>query len=79
MQRIYSKVESFDGARTEQSLARLDALARLMDSAFAIPGTNIRMGLDGLIGLVPVAGDLIAADVQLSHLGGTPASGPRAG
>ena len=31
-----------------------------MDSAFTIPGTNIRMGLDGIIGLVPIAGDLIS-------------------
>ena len=31
-----------------------------MDGAFVIPGTNIRMGLDGLIGLVPVAGDMVS-------------------
>ncbi|NJO22231.1 MAG: DUF4112 domain-containing protein [Sphingomonadales bacterium] len=31
-----------------------------MDSAVAIPGTNIRLGLDALIGLVPVVGDLIS-------------------
>ncbi len=43
-----------------QSLVRLEALAKLMDSAFTIPGTNIRMGLDGIIGLVPIAGDLIS-------------------
>ena len=60
MQRVYARVEPNNAARTEQSLARLDALARLMDSAFVIPGTSIRMGLDGLIGLVPVAGDLVA-------------------
>lgn len=45
---------------TEQSVARLELLARVMDSAFVIPGTNVRMGLDGLIGLVPVAGDVIS-------------------
>ena len=43
-----------------QSVMRLEALAKLMDGAFVIPGTNIRMGLDGLIGLVPVAGDMIS-------------------
>ena len=43
-----------------ESVARLEALAKLMDGAFVIPGTNIRMGLDGLIGLVPVAGDMIS-------------------
>lgn len=42
------------------SVARLEALAKLMDGAFVIPGTNIRMGLDGLIGIVPVAGDMVS-------------------
>jgi hypothetical protein len=64
MQRGYSKVEPYDAVRTEQALVRLEALARLMDSAFVIPGTNIRMGLDGLIGLLPVAGDLVAGLVS---------------
>ena len=33
-------------------------LASLMDDCIQIPGTNIRIGLDGIIGLIPVAGDL---------------------
>ena len=64
MQHVHSKVEPYDAVRTEQSLARLDALARLMDGAVTIPGTSIRMGLDGLIGLVPVAGDLVSGLVS---------------
>lgn len=48
----------------QQSLVRLEALARLMDGAFVLPGTNIRFGLDGIIGLVPVAGDMIAGLVS---------------
>lgn len=39
------------------ALKNLDALARLMDAQFKIPGTNIKFGLDALIGLVPGAGD----------------------
>ena len=45
-------------------LARLDALATFMDAAFVIPGTNIRMGAAGIIGLVPVAGDLIGGAIS---------------
>ena len=41
-----------------QSFDRLDQLSRLLDTAFEIPGTNIRMGIDGLIGLIPGVGDL---------------------
>ena len=36
---------------------RLRRLARLLDSALRLPGTDWRIGLDGLLGLVPVVGD----------------------
>ena len=45
-------------------MARLEALGRLMDGAFALPGTNIRLGLDAIIGLMPVAGDVISGLVS---------------
>lgn len=48
----------------QQSMARLEALALLMDGAFVLPGTTIRFGLDGIIGLIPVAGDVIAGLVS---------------
>jgi hypothetical protein len=34
--------------------------AILLDSAFRVPGTNVRFGLDAIIGLVPGLGDLAA-------------------
>jgi len=43
-----------------QRLAALRQMARLLDSAFAIPGTNIRIGLDPIVGLIPAIGDLIS-------------------
>ncbi len=39
-------------------LRHLETLAQWMDNRFKIPGTNIRFGLDALIGLIPGAGDL---------------------
>ena len=48
----------------EEAVARLEALGRLMDGAFVVPGTNIRLGLDAIIGLVPVAGDVISGVVS---------------
>jgi hypothetical protein len=36
-------------------------VSRLLDSAFSIPGTRIRFGLDPLIGLVPGIGDAVGA------------------
>ncbi|HEU4471543.1 MAG TPA: DUF4112 domain-containing protein [Flavisolibacter sp.] len=43
---------------SSRELRHMDYLARLMDSQFRIPGTEIRFGLDALIGLIPGAGDL---------------------
>jgi len=41
--------------QTETTL--LDKLVKLMDTAIKIPGTNIRFGLDAIIGLIPGLGD----------------------
>jgi Domain of unknown function (DUF4112) len=36
----------------------IEWISKLMDSQFSIPGTRIRFGLDGIIGLIPGAGDI---------------------
>jgi hypothetical protein len=64
VQQVFTRIDRETMERREQAVARLDALAALMDAAFVIPGTNIRMGLDGLIGLLPIAGDLISSMVS---------------
>ena len=55
----------FGNLTREQRLARLDAIAKLLDIAFVLPGTNIRYGIDGIIGLIPVIGDIIATALSL--------------
>jgi hypothetical protein len=60
-----SSTNPFGNLTREQRLARLDALAKLLDVAFIVPGTNIRYGIDGLIGLIPVVGDLITTAISL--------------
>ena len=55
----------FGNLTREQRLARLEAIAKLLDVAFILPGTNIRYGIDGLIGLIPVVGDLITTAISL--------------
>ncbi|MEZ0169767.1 DUF4112 domain-containing protein [Microvirga sp. TS319] len=49
------------GPTREDSLARITLLAKLLDSAIVIPGLNRRVGLDALLGLVPVVGDAVSA------------------
>jgi hypothetical protein len=41
------------------SIRWVEHLSQLMDSRFQIPGTNIRFGLDPILSLLPVFGDLI--------------------
>lgn len=41
--------------------ASLGPLARLLDTAVRVPGTNVRFGLDAVLGLVPGVGDLAGA------------------
>jgi len=41
-------------------LTLLNSLTEILDNRFRIPGTDIRFGLDFLIGLVPYAGDIIS-------------------
>ena len=47
------------GPSRADALARMDGVSRLLDSAFQIPGTRQRIGIDAIIGLVPGAGDAI--------------------
>jgi uncharacterized protein DUF4112 len=61
----HSAANPFGNLSREQRLARLDALAKLLDIAFVLPGTNIRYGIDGIIRLIPVVGDLIASAFSL--------------
>ena len=62
---VLNSSRHFSRSPREQRLARLDAIAKLLDVAFVVPGTNIRYGIDGLIGLVPVIGDIITTAFSL--------------
>jgi hypothetical protein len=57
--------ESLTTGTREDRVARIDALARLLDTAFVLPGTNVRFGIDALIGLVPGIGDAITTAMSL--------------
>ena len=61
----HSTANPFGDLTREQRLARLDAIAKLLDVAFIVPGTNFRYGIDGLIGLIPVVGDIITTAISL--------------
>lgn len=52
------RFEPLDQADMQATLARLESLARILDSVVRIPGTDVRVGVDALLGVVPVLGDL---------------------
>ena len=63
----------------QNKLDRLRRIATILDDAVRIPGTNIRFGLDALLGLLPGSGDAVTgavaayAIVLAARLGAPPA------
>jgi hypothetical protein len=45
--------------RGEKDLKWIEQFSRTMDSKFSIPGTNIKFGLDPIMSMFPVIGDLM--------------------
>ena len=61
----HSSANPFAKLTREQRLARLEMIAKILDVAFMLPGTKIRYGVDGIVGLIPVVGDIIATALSL--------------
>lgn len=55
--------------RAPKALLRAQKLANLTDTKIRIPIIGVRLGLDFLVGLIPVVGDLIMVGVSLSIVG----------
>ena len=53
------------GVKDPRGLDLLRRWARIFDSAFRIPGTNVRFGIDPILGLVPGIGDLASPVLSL--------------
>jgi Domain of unknown function (DUF4112) len=58
-------VEASAEERKRRARDRLIVLARLMDSAVTLPGVRRGIGLDALLGVVPIAGDAVSALIGL--------------
>ena len=52
----------------DERLRWVERIARLMDSQFQLPGTRFRFGLDPLLGLLPIVGDLSSTAVSVALL-----------
>ncbi len=49
------------------AVRRMEMVAKLLDNAFVIPGTNQRVGIDAIIGLIPGLGD-VATTILSSYV-----------
>lgn len=47
------------------AIRRMRAVAYLLDESVRVPGTSFRIGIDPVIGVLPVAGDLVSAALSL--------------
>jgi hypothetical protein len=54
-----TRIRQLTPAQT-QRIETLRTISQLLDSAFLLPGTNYRIGLDPILGIVPVLGDLVS-------------------
>jgi hypothetical protein len=46
-------------------LARIRSISDLWDRAFGIPGTKWRVGLESVVGLLPVGGDVVGLGISI--------------
>ena len=60
-----SRSRAATAARRQAARERLITLTRLMDGLFEIPVIRRKVGLDAVIGMVPVLGDLVSAGIGL--------------
>ncbi|MBL6077093.1 DUF4112 domain-containing protein [Belnapia sp. T18] len=57
-------VGDIEGGREQDMPARLEMIARLLDSNWRIPGTGIRFGADALLSLLPAVGPVASTAVS---------------
>ena len=58
---LSGQIPGFGGSDPQSVRVRIEALEKVLERAFVIPGTKIPLGLDSIIGLVPVLGDVVTA------------------
>lgn len=58
------QIERYSDPELAAAMARVELVAYVMDGMFELPGTRTRFGLDAIIGLVPIIGDLISQAIS---------------
>ena len=63
MQSVGQVVGASRAERFHAAERRIGRVTRLLDELVSVPGTSIKVGLDPLVGVIPVVGDAVAAGV----------------
>lgn len=63
------KEKEFTELEKSQSGRMLEILTEWLDTKFTIPGTDIRFGLDAIIGIIPGGGNIMTTVISLGLLG----------
>ena len=61
----FDGLEELPDTVDEAAVRRMRFVARLLDDSVRVPGTRLRVGLDPILGVVPGAGDAIAAALSV--------------
>jgi Domain of unknown function (DUF4112) len=59
---------SLAGGDIDATYRRIELLEHVLERAFVVPGTSKRIGLDAVLGLVPVVGDVLSGAIALMIL-----------
>jgi hypothetical protein len=57
----FASAAPYDAASRRAALDRLELLANVFDTAFIVPGTKIRFGIEAMLRLIPGVGDAMAS------------------
>lgn len=53
------------GTDAESVRRRIDAMEQLLERSITLPGINRKIGLDAIVGLIPIGGDVLTAGMGL--------------
>jgi hypothetical protein len=59
------RIDELPASVDRAAVGRMRVVARVLDDSVRIPGTEFRIGLDPLLGLLPVAGDAVSGVLSL--------------
>lgn len=60
-----ARVENLPESVDRAAIERMRVVATILDDSIRVPGTSYRIGLDPLLGIAPVAGDLITGALSM--------------